>query len=68
MLQGGVGHCWEKLQGLSTLQILIQYLDEGSRDFDWTYVGDRTLAKISMNDIYNNIIVRHVWMKDKVIR
>ena len=65
MLLGGVGHCWEKLQGLSTLQILIQYLDEGSQDFDWTNVGDRSLAQISMNDIYHNIIERGMcgWRK-----
>ena len=42
-------------------------MDEGSQDFEWRFVGNRSLAKISMNAIYHDIIERHVWMEDKVI-
>ena len=48
------------------LSIARSILDEEPKEFDWEFVENRTLVKLSTNDVYYNIVVRHVWMGETI--
>ena len=44
----------------------IPNLVEGSRELDWTFVGNRKLTMVSTNDVYHTIIARHAWVEERL--
>ena len=42
----------------------IPNLVEGSRELDWTFVGNRKLTLVSTNDVYHTIIASRGWVEE----
>ena len=59
---------WDKLQGFLILQGSIPDLDLGSEKLDGIFVGNGSLAKTSINDVYHKIIGSHMWVAKRVIK
>ena len=59
---------WDKLQGFLILQGSILDLDLGSEKLDGIFVGNRSLAKISTNDVCRKLIDKHKYMEERVIK